>query len=80
MSIMSSLRDRPLPNDVVVFGEVGLAGEIRPVANGQERLHEAQKHGYKRAVVPRGNVPKKGVAGMEVTGVQRLDEAINALS
>ncbi len=80
MSIMSSLRDRPLPNDVVVFGEIGLAGEIRPVASGQERLHEAQKHGYQRAVVPKGNVPKKGIAGMEITGVQRLDEALNALN
>ena len=80
LSIMSSLRDRPLPNDAVVFGEVGLAGEIRPVTNGQERLYEAQKHGYKRALVPGDNVPKKGMAGMEVIGVQRLDEAINALS
>ncbi|MFO7604589.1 MAG: DNA repair protein RadA [Gammaproteobacteria bacterium] len=80
LAVMSSLRNRALPSEVVVFGEVGLAGEIRPVSNGQERLHEAQKHGYKRAVVPRANVPKKGVAGMEVIGVQRLDEAISALS
>jgi DNA repair protein RadA/Sms len=77
---MSSLRDRCLPNDAVVFGEVGLAGEIRPVANGQERLHEAQKHGYKRAVVPKGNMPKKSISGLEIIGVQRLEEAINALS
>jgi len=80
LSVISSLRDRPLPNDVVVFGEVGLAGEIRPVANGQERLHEAQKHGYKRAVVPKDNVPKKKITGLQVIGVQRLDEAMTALS
>lgn len=57
--MVSSLRDRPLPQDLVVFGEVGLAGEIRPVPSGQERISEAAKHGFRRAIVPAANVPKK---------------------
>ena len=56
--MVSSLRDRPLPQDLVVFGEVGLAGEIRPVPSGQERISEAAKHGFRRAIVPAANVPK----------------------
>lgn len=76
LAVVSSLRDRSIPNDMVVFGEVGLAGEIRPVPNGQERLMEAVKHGFKRAVVPKANAPKKAMAGMEIEVVSRLDEAI----
>ncbi|HED15630.1 MAG TPA: DNA repair protein RadA [Gammaproteobacteria bacterium] len=76
-AILSSYRDRALPEDMVAFGEVGLAGEIRPVPNGEERLNEAAKHGFKRAIVPRGNSPAKGRIGdMKVIAVQRLDEAI----
>lgn len=75
MAVLSSFRDRPLPTDLVVFGEIGLAGEIRPVPNGQERLREAAKHGFKRAVVPTANVPK-GIDGMEILGVKRLGEAL----
>jgi DNA repair protein RadA/Sms len=78
-AIVSSFRDRPLPQDLVVFGEVGLAGEIRPVPSGQERLHEAAKHGFRRAIVPRANRPKSGPAGMEVVGVNTLAEALEAL-
>jgi len=63
----------------VVFGEVGLAGEIRPVANGQDRLHEAAKHGFQRAIVPNANAPKKSIEGLEVVGVGRLDEALSAV-
>lgn len=59
LAMVSSLRDRPLPKDLVVFGEVGLAGEIRPVPSGQERITEAAKHGFRRAIVPQANVPKK---------------------
>ncbi len=59
LAMVSSLRDRPLPQDLVVFGEVGLAGEIRPVPSGQERISEAAKHGFRRAIVPAANVPKK---------------------
>ena len=79
LAIKSSLSDRIMPNDVIVFGEVGLAGEIRPVPNGQERLHEAVKHGFKRALVPKANIPQQAIKGLEVIGVTRLDEALNAI-
>jgi DNA repair protein RadA/Sms len=79
MSLVSSLRDRPLPNDLVVFGEVGLAGEIRPVPSGQERISEAAKHGFKRAIVPHANVPKKPPANMQVFGVKKLADALDVL-
>jgi DNA repair protein RadA/Sms len=80
LAVLSSFRDRPVPADTVVFGEVGLAGEIRPVPNGEERLREAAKHGFKRAVVPKGNAPKAGaVHGLEVAGVSRLGEAIERI-
>ncbi|MCS5586970.1 MAG: DNA repair protein RadA [Porticoccaceae bacterium] len=80
LSVISSFRDAPLPEDLVVFGEVGLAGEIRPVANGQERLREAAKHGFKRAIVPVGNAPKQSIQGMTVIPVRRVTEALEALS
>ena len=79
LAVISSFRDRPLPRDLVVFGEVGLYGEIRPVPNGQERLREAVKHGFKRAIVPAGNAPKKAIRGMEVIAVRKLTDAIEAL-
>ncbi len=79
LAVLSSFRDRPLPRDLVAFGEVGLAGEVRPVPNGPERLREAAKHGFRRALVPHGNVPKGGVVGMEVVAVRRLAEALDAL-
>lgn len=79
IAIVSSLRNRVLGRDMVVFGEVGLSGEIRPVPSGQERLSEAAKHGFKRAIVPRANVPKKTINGLEVIGVSRLEEALNAV-
>ncbi len=72
---LSSFRDRPLSNDLVVFGEVGLAGEIRPVPNGEERLREAAKHGFRRAIIPRANAPRRGQPGsLEVHAVTRLAE------
>jgi DNA repair protein RadA/Sms len=77
-AVVSSLRDRVLPQDLVVFGEVGLTGEIRPVPSGQERLREAGKHGFRRAIVPKANVPRGGIAGMEIIGVGRLTEALEA--
>ena len=64
---------------MVIFGEVGLSGEIRPVPNGQERLAEAAKHGFKRAIVPKGNAPKGQISGMQVTAVSKLAEALEAL-
>ncbi|ALX93306.1 DNA repair protein RadA [Serratia fonticola] len=79
LALVSSLRDRPLPNDLVVFGEVGLAGEIRPVPSGQERISEAAKHGFKRAIVPHANVPKKPPSNMQVFGVKKLADALDVL-
>ncbi|HTD28902.1 MAG TPA: DNA repair protein RadA, partial [Xanthomonadaceae bacterium] len=79
LAVLSSLRDKPLAEKTVVFGEVGLSGEIRPVPNGEERLKEAATHGFKRAIVPKANAPKRGKVGeMEVIGVERLAEALEA--
>ena len=79
LAVLSSLRDKPLAGKTVVFGEVGLSGEIRPVPNGEERLKEAATHGFKRAIVPKANAPKRGKVGeMEVIGVERLAEALEA--
>ncbi|WP_018624145.1 DNA repair protein RadA [Kangiella aquimarina] len=78
-SIISSLRNRPLEEHTVIFGEIGLAGEIRPVPNGQERLKEAAKHGFKRAIVPEGNKPQKPFDGMEVIGVSRMAQFIQLI-
>ncbi|PWC13241.1 DNA repair protein RadA [Brenneria roseae subsp. americana] len=80
LSLVSSLRDRPLPQDLVVFGEVGLAGEIRPVPSGQERIAEAAKHGFKRAIVPHANMPKKPLSNMQVFGVKKLADALDILN
>jgi DNA repair protein RadA/Sms len=79
LAIVSSYRDRQLPRDMVIFGEVGLSGEIRPVPSGQERLAEAAKHGFKRAIVPKGNAPRGAVKGMQVLAVSRLQEALAAV-
>ena len=76
---VSSLRNRPLGKDLIVFGEVGLAGEVRPVQRGQERIREAAKLGFKRAVIPAGNKPKKPDGGIELHPVRRLDEALDAI-
>jgi len=78
-AVLSSFRDRPLPVDLAVFGEVGLSGEIRPVPNGPDRLREAAKHGLRRAIVPAGNVPKGGVEGLDILAVRGLREALEAL-
>jgi DNA repair protein RadA/Sms len=78
MAARSSLNDSPLPNSLVAFGELGLAGEIRPVPFGEERLREAAKHGFKQAVVPEANVPKRVPEGMTVRGVTRLNQALDA--
>ena len=81
LAAVSSLDDRPLSQDVVAFGEVGLAGEIRPVPFGDERLREAAKHGFKRAIVPKQNAPRREdshLKGLEVVGVSRLEEALAA--
>jgi len=77
LAVLSSLRDRPLDSGLVSFGELGLTGEVRPVAYGDERLREAAKQGFRRAIVPVANAPRKPVDGLEVVGVARLDEALN---
>ncbi|MEX2353210.1 MAG: DNA repair protein RadA [Gammaproteobacteria bacterium] len=74
LAILSSLRNRSLPRDLVVFGEVGLAGEVRPVQGGVERLQEAVKHGFKQAIIPKANQPKTGIKGLQITAVSRLEE------
>ena len=80
LAVLSSLRDAPLAEKTVAFGEVGLSGEIRPVPNGEERLKEAATHGFRRAIVPKGNAPKAGsYKGMEVIAVERLAEALDAV-
>jgi DNA repair protein RadA/Sms len=79
VATVSSLRDRPVSQTTVVFGEVGLAGEIRPVAFGEERLLEAAKRGFDHAIVPRANLPKKPIKGLKLTGVDYLRGALEAL-
>ena len=76
LAVVSSLKNKPLPEDMIVFGEVGLAGEIRPIQNGPERLQEAVKHGFKQALIPPGNSPKQGIKGLKITVVKRLQDAL----
>jgi DNA repair protein RadA/Sms len=78
MAARSSLNNSPVPGSLIVFGELGLAGEIRPVPFGEERLREAAKHGFKMALVPEANVPKRPLEGMSVRGVARLNQALEA--
>ena len=79
LAIVSSLRNKPLPEKMVVFGEVGLAGEVRPVQRGQERLKEAAKLGFTHAIVPKANKPKQSIPGMTIIAVDRLDNAVDAI-
>lgn len=79
LAMLSSFRNQILPRELIAFGEVGLAGEIRPVPHGQERIIEAQKHGFTRAIVPKGNMPKQPIEGIEVVAVGRLEDALQAL-
>ena len=79
LAALSSLRNKPHPSDLIVFGEIGLAGEISPVPNGEERLKEATKHGYKCAIIPNGNIPQKGIPGMKIMTAQRLEDALDYL-
>ena len=76
LAIMSSLRNRPLPEKLVAFGEIGLACEVRPVQRGQERLREAAKLGFKLAIIPKANAPRTAIEGMEVVSVERVEEAV----
>jgi DNA repair protein RadA/Sms len=79
VSIVSSLKNKPLENKLIVFGEVGLAGEVRPVQRGQERLKEAAKLGFNKAIVPKANMPKQAITGIDVIGVERLEQALSHL-
>jgi DNA repair protein RadA/Sms len=76
LAIVSSLKNTPLPAKLVVFGEVGLAGEVRPVQRGQERLREAAKLGFTQALIPHANRPRQPIAGLEVMAVRRVEEAV----
>jgi len=79
LAIVSSLTDRPLPRNMVAFGEIGLAGEVRPAPRGQERLREAVKLGFARAILPQANRPKSPIAGLEVIPVERVEQAVQLL-
>jgi DNA repair protein RadA/Sms len=76
LAVTSSFRNRPLPEKLVVFGEVGLAGEVRPAPRGQERLREAAKLGFRRALIPKANAPRQAIEGIEVVAVERLADAV----
>src|SRR3989475_573484 len=79
LAVVSSLSDRAIPEKVVVFGEIGLAGEVRPAPRGQDRLKEAAKLGFEKAIVPRANQPKAKIQGLEVMAVERVDQAVQLL-
>ena len=80
LAVVSSFRDRPLPKNLVVFGEIGLAGEIRPVPGGQERLREAAKHGFRHAIAPKANAPRGSIAGLKVHAVSNVSQALEAVA
>lgn len=80
VGIVSSLKDKIIPHDTFFFGELGLNGEIRPVANGLARINDAAKHGFKKAVIPKSNAPKKAVEGLRIYPVANLAEALDVLS
>ena len=79
LAIHSSMRNKPLPQGLVVFGEVGLAGEIRPAPRGQERLREAAKLGFSLALIPKSNAPKQKIEGLKILAVERIDEALSRI-
>jgi DNA repair protein RadA/Sms len=79
LAVVSSFTDKPIPAKVLAFGEIGLAGEVRPAARGQERLREAAKLGFERAIVPKANAPKAKISGLEVLPVERIDQAVRLL-
>ena len=79
LAVISSFVDKPIPGKIVTFGEIGLAGEVRPATRGQERLREAAKLGFERAIVPKANLPKSKIAGLETLAVERIDQAVRLL-
>ena len=76
-AVRSILSIRPVDRSLMVYGEVGLSGEVRPVPGGEERVREAAKHGFSRAIVPIANVPRQAPGGIEVVGVERVDRALD---
>lgn len=80
ISVVSSLRNKIIPHDVFFFGEIGLSGEIRPVANGHARLSDAAKHGFKKAIIPKANKPKTAIKGLDIIAVSTVMEALDLLS
>ncbi|MEZ5461821.1 magnesium chelatase domain-containing protein, partial [Dokdonella sp.] len=81
LAVLSSFRDRALPEKLVAFGEVGLSGEIRPVPNGEERLREAATHGFRHAIVPKANAPKSlRIGDLRIIAADRLGDALSATS
>jgi DNA repair protein RadA/Sms len=79
LAIVSSLRNKPLPGKWVAFGEIGLAGEIRPAPRGQERLKEAAKLGFTHALIPKANAPKQPIKGIEIIALERVEQAIEQM-
>jgi len=79
LAIVSSLSDKPISSKVAVFGEIGLAGEVRPAPRGQERLREAAKLGFEKAVIPKSNLPRGKIDGLEIVAVERVDQAVQLL-
>jgi DNA repair protein RadA/Sms len=79
LAIVSSFGDKEIPSKVVVFGEIGLAGEVRPAPRGQERLREAAKLGFERIILPKANLPKAKIPGIEALPVERIDQAVKLL-
>ena len=79
LAVVSSLGDRAIPDKVLAFGEIGLAGEVRPAPRGQDRLREAAKLGFEKALVPKANLPKAKIAGLEILAVERIDQAVRLL-
>ena len=79
LAVTSSMRDRPLARGLVAFGEVGLAGEVRPAPRGQERLREAAKLGFSRALIPKANAPRHAIDGLEIVAVDRVEQALAQL-
>jgi DNA repair protein RadA/Sms len=75
--IVSSLKDRVIPQEVIIFGEIGLNGEVRPVANGYARLNEAVKHGFKKAIIPKANAPKQSIKGLSISAISTVSEALS---
>lgn len=80
VSVVSSLRNKIIPHDALFFGEIGLSGEIRPVANGHARLNDAAKHGFKKAIIPKANAPKTAIKGLQIYPVTTLSEALDVVA